>query len=136
MERIETKEPTIKNESKQKITPIQAKFVAQTSYSGTTEEFGPITKNYIQNPKIVCLQETFLKETSSINFKHYQLYNHFKKNKNKASGGVLILVRKDISQHQINIDSELQAIAVKATLDKLINIYIPSYAPISKTKIN
>ena len=72
---------------------------------------------------MVCLQETFCKETNPINFKHYQLYNHIKKDGNRASGGVSILVRKDIPQHKINIDTELQMITVKATQRKPINIY-------------
>ena len=68
------------------------------------------------NPKIVCLQKTFLKESNTIKLKNYTLYNHFKKDGNRASSSVLILVRNHISQHQIHIDTELQAIAVKATL--------------------
>ena len=48
------------------------------------------------NPKIVCFQETFLKESNTIKFKNYALYNHFKKDENRASGGVSILVRNDI----------------------------------------
>ena len=91
------------------------------------------------NPKIVCLQETFLKESNRIKFKHYQLYNHLKKDGNRAFGGISILVRKYTPQHQIHIDSELRAIAVKVTLRKPINIctiYIPPHNPITDTKIN
>ena len=91
------------------------------------------------NPKIVCLQETFQKESNTIKFKNNTLYNHFKKDGNGASGGVPILIRNDISQHQIPTDTELQAIAVKATQHKPINIsniYITPYDPISDTKIN
>ena len=91
-----------------------------------------------QNPKIVCLQETFLKETNPINFQLDHLYNHIKKDWNIASGGVSILVRKDILQHLINIDTKLQVIPIKATLHKQINIsiYSPPHNSISKTKIN
>ena len=39
-----------------------------------------------------------------------------------ASEGVSILVRKDIHQQQININSELQVIAVKTALHKPVNI--------------
>ena len=91
------------------------------------------------NPKIACLQETFLKESSSIKFKQYHLYNHFNKGGNRASGGVSILVRKDIPQSQIHIDTNLQAIVVKATLYKPIHIcsiYIPPHDPINDTKMN
>ena len=80
-----------------------------------------------------------MKESNTIKFKNYTLYNNFKKYGNRASEGVLIQVRNDMPQHQIHIDIELQAIAVKATLQKPINIYniyIPPHNPISDAKIN
>ena len=40
-----------------------------------------------------------------------------------TSVGLTILIRKDISQHQIIVDSELQAIATKVTQHKPRNIY-------------
>ena len=79
------------------------------------------------NPKVVCLQETFLKDKNQLNIKHSQSYDHLYTDGHRASGGVSILVRKDVPQQQIN-DSELQVIAVKTTLHKSINIcsiYIP-----------
>ena len=48
------------------------------------------------NLKIVCLQETFLKESSSIEFKQYHPYNHFNNDKNRASGDFSIQAWKDI----------------------------------------
>ena len=54
-----------------------------------------------------------------------------------ASEGVLILVRKDIPQSQIHIDTNSQAIVVKVTLHKPIHIcsiYIPPHDPISNSK--
>ena len=56
-----------------------------------------------------------------------------------ASGSVSILVRKDIPQHQININSELQVITVRTTLHKPVNIYsiyISPHDPINNTKLN
>ena len=47
---------------------------------------------------------------------NYQAYNHLHKDGLRASGGVSILVRKDVPQNQISIDSDLQVIAVKVTL--------------------
>ena len=87
------------------------------------------------NPKIICLQETFLKKSNTIKFKNYTLYNHVKKDWNKASGCVSILVSNYIPQH----DFELQAIPVKATIHKPINIfiiYIPPHHPICDTEMN
>ena len=54
--------------------------------------------------------------------------------------GMSILVRKDIPQQQISIDSKLQVIAVKTNLHKPVNIfsiYIPTHDPIhDKNKMN
>ena len=74
------------------------------------------------NPKVVCLQETFLKDKNQLNIKYFQSYNHLYKDGHRGSGGVSIFIRKDIHQQQINIDSELQVIAVKTTLHKPVNI--------------
>ena len=83
----------------------------------------------VDNPKVVCLQETFLKDKNQLNIKYFfQSYNHLYKDGHRASGDVSILIRKDIPQQQINIDSELQVIAVKTTLHKPVNIcyiYMP-----------
>ena len=90
------------------------------------------------NPKVICLQETFLKDINQLNIKNYYTYNHIHKDGHRASGGVSILVRKDIPQHQITIDSDLQVIAVKATLHKPVNIcsiYIPPHDSINETTL-
>ena len=89
------------------------------------------------NSKIVCLQETFLKDKNQLNIKHFQSYNH--KDGHRATGGASILIRKDRPQQQINIDSECQVIAVKTTLHKPVNIcfiYIPPHVPINDKKLN
>ena len=91
------------------------------------------------NPKIVYPHEIFLKESIFINIKHNQLYHHSKNDGNRASEGVSILVRKDILQHQIHMDNDLQTIALEATLHELIIIYSICILPhdsISDTKIN
>ena len=80
------------------------------------------------NSKVVYLQETFHKDKNQLNIKHFPSYNHLCKDGHRDSGGVSILVRKDIPQQQINIDSEHQVIAIKTTLHKQVNIcsvYIP-----------
>ena len=91
------------------------------------------------NPKVVCLQETFIKENNQINLNNYRAYNHLHKDGLRASGGVSILVRKDVPKNQISIDSDLQVIAVKVNLHKSINIcsiYILPHDPINESKLN
>ena len=41
------------------------------------------------NPKVVCLQETFLKDKNQLNIKHFQLYSHLYKDGYRTSGGVI-----------------------------------------------
>ena len=55
--------------------------------------------------------------------------------KEKKLGGVSILIRKNVPQSKININTHLQAIAVSATLHKTVSIYslyIPPHDPINK----
>ena len=84
------------------------------------EEFLLLLNKY--NPKVVCPQETFLKDINQLNIRNYNAYNHLRKVGHRASGGVSILVWKYIPQHQINIDSELQVITVRKRLHQLVNI--------------
>ena len=95
------------------------------------------------NPKIVCLQEIFLIDINHLQIKNFQSYHYIHTDGQRASGGVSIHVRKDILQHQIyqqiNINSELQVIALKATLHKPINIcciYLPPHDPIHNQKLD
>ena len=101
------------------------------------EELQLLLEKY--NPKVVCLQETFIKENNQMNINNYQAYNYLHKDGLRASGGVSIFVRKDVPQNQIRIDRDLQVIAVKVTLHKSINIcsiYIPPHDPINESKLN
>ena len=50
------------------------------------------------NPLAVCLQETFLKDTDTINVRGFNLYNKFQETENRASGGVSIFVDENIPQ--------------------------------------
>ena len=101
------------------------------------EELQLLLEKY--NPAVVCLQETFIKKNNEINIKNYQTYNHIYKGGLRASGGVSILVRKDVPQGQVNIDSDLQVVAVKVTLHKAIvicSMYIPPHDPVDEVKFN
>ena len=91
------------------------------------------------NPKVVCIQKIFLKDKNQLNIKHFLSYNHLYKDRHRASEGVSILIRKNIPQQQINIDSELQVIADKTTLHKSVDIcsiYILSHDPINDKNLD
>ena len=81
-----------------------------------------------ERPAIICLQETFLKPGYNINIKNYQLFNYVYDSGYRASGGVSVLIRNDIPHSKVNIKTNIQAVAIKATLHKAVNIcsiYIP-----------
>lgn len=78
-----------------------------------------------QNPSILAIQEKRFKQNQ---FKNLCNYNIFFKNRNEAAGGVAIYIKSDIHAVQIQIQSQLEVVAVKITTDKTIticNLYIP-----------
>ena len=86
-------------------------------------------------PSVICLQETFLKQTDMISFKNYILYNYITDANQKASGETSIFIKSDIPHRPIDINSNLQAIAVNVTLSKpmtICSIYLPPHNIFSK----
>ena len=49
-----------------------------------------------QNPTIICLQETLKKSNDKTNMKNYEQYDYIHDTGLRASGGVSILIRKNI----------------------------------------
>ena len=83
----------------------------------------------------IYLQETFKKHSDKLNIKTFEQYDYIHDTEQRASGGVSILIRKDIFQNKININTRLQAIAISATLHKTVTIcslYIPPHNPINE----
>ena len=86
------------------------------------------------NPSLVCLSETFLKESDKISFKNYSMYNHIDKNQSKASGGTSIIINNNCPPRQIGLDTNIQSIAVNVTLHRPItfcSIYLPPKSKIT-----
>ena len=83
------------------------------------------------NPTAICLQETFKKHSDKLNIKTFEQYNYIIDTEQRASGGVSIVIRKDISQNKISINTHLQAIVVSATLYKTFTICSP-HGPINE----
>ena len=81
-----------------------------------------------ENPTVFCLQETFLKTEDNISLKGFNSYHHIHTDCQRPSGGSSIFVKSSCPQRKINLNTELQAIAVSATFDREIticSIYIP-----------
>ena len=51
------------------------------------EELQLLLEKY--NPKVICLQETYIKENNQININNYRAYNHLHKNGLRTCGGCL-----------------------------------------------
>ena len=50
-----------------------------------------------ESPSIICLQETFLKLYDNINIRNYEMFNYTHDSRGRASGGVSVLIRNDVS---------------------------------------
>jgi Endonuclease-reverse transcriptase len=81
-----------------------------------------------ENPIISCLQETKFRA----NFKPvYRGYHAFYRNKNShtnAHGGVLTLIKSNISCSEVHLNTEIQAVAVRVNFPYemvICNIYTP-----------
>jgi hypothetical protein len=79
-------------------------------------------------PSVLCLQETNLKMGQTAHVKNYTSYCRNRVNPIRASGGVAILVKNNIENNQVNLQTHLEAIAVTIKLQIQIcvcNIYLP-----------
>jgi len=89
------------------------------------------------NPILVSLQETFLKPNKIATFKNYSVYNLSSEESNGIiHGGIAILVNNAVPHSQIQLNTSLQAIAVRATCHKTISVCSFYLSPSSKFNIN
>ena len=79
-------------------------------------------------PSVFCLQETYQKAEDTFTFKGFNTYNYIHSDCLRASGGSSIFVHSSCPQREINLNTDLQAVAVSVTLEKeitLCSVYIP-----------
>ena len=91
------------------------------------------------NPIAVLLQETFLKDSDNIKLKGFTLFNKIHTGGEKASGGVSILVNNLIPNRNLDLDTNLQAVAVSLSLSKPLSIcslYLPPNVPLDINKLD
>ena len=122
-ERIPTEEKHFPNP-----TPMMAPII-QWNCRGLKVNFIEITL-LVQAflPVACCLQETHLKKSDNINLKNYSVYSTYVDEDERAAGGSTILVRNNVLHSYVNLNTDLQAVAVRITLDKtltLCSVYIP-----------
>ena len=83
------------------------------------------------NPVAMCLQETHIADVSKISFKGYTSYHKVDNSHDRASGGSSVLIRNSIIHSPVNLNTNLQAVAVKITLSFVFTI-CSIYAPPNK----
>lgn len=91
------------------------------------------------DPAVLCLQETFLKDSDNIALRNYTSYSSFSVNNGRAAGGVSVIVNNNAPHSKINLNSNLQAVAVSITLHRVItfcSIYIPPSSDLSSTDLD
>ena len=87
---------------------------------------------------VFCLQETFLKEKKEVTFKQYSSYDFIGPLSvdNKPTGGVSIFVKNSIPHRKIELDTDLQAIAVSVSSYKTITLCSIYLSPSLKLDIS
>jgi exonuclease III len=89
------------------------------------EEFEILKQNY--NPIAFCFQETKLKSKYFPTFRNYDAYVCNCDSDTVAKGGVMTLVLRDFSSNKIDIDTRLEAVAVRLYCPlkfTLCNVYL------------
>ncbi|GBN86945.1 hypothetical protein AVEN_168612-1 [Araneus ventricosus] len=89
-------------------------------------------------PACIALQETHFKTTDNIKGKHYSVLNK-NYDSDRASGGVALLIAKDIPSAPLQINTSLQAIAARIHTISLITIcslYLPPNQQINQIDLN
>ena len=111
--------------------------VEHTWPAGHKEELD-ILSSYI-HPTIISLQETFLKENKIVTFKGYSSYHNYASEINGVvHGGSAILVNST-PHRQLNLQTCLQAVAIRVTLCKTItvcSIYLPPSVAFNSNNFN
>lgn len=74
------------------------------------EELKLIIQNH--DPQIICLQETNFKNNFTAHLKNYEGFSKNRRTPDRASGGVTIYTKSNIPTKVININSNLETIAV------------------------
>ena len=70
------------------------------------------------SPSVICLQETFLKQSDNVSFRDFNMLNYICPDGQRASRGTSIMVKSSVPHSQFDLNTNLQAVAVNVTLSK------------------
>ena len=105
-------------------------------FSANVEEFSILIDKY---SVALCLQETFLCDTSKVSLRHHSIYHSNLNVGDRARGGLAVLVNNSVPHRTVNVDTSLQATAVSISLTKtkrISSVYLPLCIPIDCNKLD
>ena len=106
-------------------------------FSANFEEILVLIDKY--KPVALCLQETFLSDTSKVSLKYHSIYQSNFNGGNRARGGVAVVVNNSVPHRTVNVSTTLQATVVNISLNKTIticSIYLPPSTLIDFTELD
>ena len=68
------------------------------------------------SPSVICLQETFLKQSDNVSFRDFNMFNYICPDGQRALGGTSIIVKSNVQHSQFDLNTNLLAVAVNVTL--------------------
>ena len=81
-------------------------------------------------PAIICLQETHLKNNTSINMKNYYSYNYIKQYSDRPCGGSSIIINNNIPHSEITLNTNINYIInPPRNNNSVFSIYSPKWRP-------
>lgn len=114
-------------------------FILQWNCNGLYNNIAELKKiiNELE-PTVICIQETHLKNFQTPSLRGYTIYNKNSTHQ-RARGGVLIAIKNNIFVTEINLATNLEAVAINIkypTPITICNIYISPSEPIDRTELN
>ena len=116
-------------------------FQIESTEQCTCEVFKPtlrlalLTGRY--RPAVVGLQQTFLTDSKSPSFTGFNILTKYSL-KDRATGGVSLLINDSYLFSEVHLNTPVQAVAARVTLDKVVtfcSIYLPPSDHVAKTDL-
>ena len=74
-------------------------------------------------PVAFCLQESHLKRSDNISLKNYSIYSTYVDENDRAAGGSTILVKDQVLHSPVDLNTDLQAVAVRQNNNFMLCVY-------------
>ena len=104
-------------------------------FQANFEELALLSRRY--KPAAFGLQETFLTSSKTPSFSGFSILTKNSPN-DRATGGVALLINKSYLFSEVHLNTPLQAVAARVTLNKVVtfcSIYLPPSDHVAKTDL-